>query len=366
MRQLYAPVALLVCAPLAWFVGCSKDNTVDASNNVGSCDLSNPELANICPSGTKIEIVGEGQQCGTTGAGGGAADCQTVGSCTLRCVDTTPCIADGLKCGGDVGCCGAKEGEAACITYTSLGDAQICSKRCTSMADCPGSCCDTRINQGAFAACVPLAVCVESKLPQTCVSCLESTCDAEYAACLADPTCKSCLDVFPYAPECAASAAGSALFDCGKAPCASACGGMGTGGGGGGAGTDLSNVDFTMTWSELGGIVAVCLNKEPNTGMAQANGDEITVENSGGQAAGPFHVALGILDSNDVFTYCDDLTSTGADPGETKSWVGPYCCVLSPNFPSGTYRLAVQADVLDEIDETNEDNNSAQGDPFSF
>jgi hypothetical protein len=257
------------------------------------------------------------------------------------------------------------EGEAACITYGSLDDAKICSKQCTSMADCPGTCCDVTINKGAFAACMPLAVCIENKLSDECVSCLASTCDSEYDACLADSACASCLDVYPYAPECAASAAALALVNCGKGACE--CGlWSSSGAGGGGAGPDLSDVDFKMTWYQGGGTVAVCLNKDPNNGMNLPNGDEITVKNSGDQATGPFHVALGIVDSANVFTYCSDLTSNGAAVGATESWVGPFCCVLAPVFPPGTYHLAVQADILDEVDETDEDNNWAQGNPISF
>jgi hypothetical protein len=62
-------------------------------------------------------------------------------------------------------------------------------------------------------------------MTEQCTSCLESQCDSEWAACEADPNCKSCL-LDPYAADCKQSVSRRPIRNCGCVPstCLAECG----------------------------------------------------------------------------------------------------------------------------------------------
>ena len=218
LMMVAGPLLLGWCC-LVGLDGCSKENNVSADSNVGSCNVP----AGTCPEGFSPEVTGEGtvEECEQDGEG----TCKKVGSCTVRCVDPRGCTSEGSVCGdGQPACCGESAGTHNCVNFVSQ-EVQVCSKRCTASTDCPGTCCDAAINQGAFAVCAPYEVCASTTLPQACLSCLEIECPDDLAACREDDVCAACLegDMFPSSPECRANGTLTRGYGCALQNCPDDC-----------------------------------------------------------------------------------------------------------------------------------------------
>lgn len=106
--------------------------------------------------------------------------------------------------------------------------------------------------------------------------------------------------------------------------------------------------------------VTICLNRL-KSGAADPQGQSVSVSNVGTEAAGAYDVALGIVsETTQQAYYCTDpLYLDGSHAaGKTAKWEGPFCCEVSTvSVPDGTYKLAVLADVHEEVAELDEENN---------
>lgn len=214
---------LVIGACLASVLGCSKENNV-----VKGC--SSPP-AGTCPEGFSAIVTSNEtiEQCQQDGEG----TCKKVGSCTIRCEDPRGCTAVGSVCGDDSlpACCGEAAGENSCVRFGSDDPkkvVRVCSKRCTANADCPGSCCDASINNGAFAVCAPYDVCLAGSHgapPAACVECLHQMCPDVLERCMADETCNGCLsgDIYLHSPDCRNNAAFTKGYGCTMSKCPNEC-----------------------------------------------------------------------------------------------------------------------------------------------
>jgi hypothetical protein len=217
-------LALSLVTATGLLAGGCKENNVSADTNVGNCMVP----AGTCPANFSPVVSSEGsiEACQMDGEG----ECKKVGSCTVRCEDPRGCTAEGSVCGDDKpACCGEAAGTTNCIHWVNddpAKDKMTCSKRCTSNADCPSSCCDGTINHGSFAVCAPYDKCVSAGgLPPACRDCLEMMCPDELAACMQDETCAGCAsaDIYPQSPDCRNNPALKKGYGCALQKCPEVC-----------------------------------------------------------------------------------------------------------------------------------------------
>lgn len=101
-----------------------------------------------------------------------------------------------------------------------------------------------------------------------------------------------------------------------------------------------------------------CINKD-DQGRQINRGDYVKITNKGNKDAGSYEVEVGLANKNKFPQTCSmTIHASGTKKGVTSIFSASFCCDLGIVY-AGTYHFYANADVSDNVEESNEDNNEA-------